>query len=113
MRFKDRNTNKNIETRQGHTAKDSILKTKSQLQNAQQNLSENVSEEQQSGSIKNIKAEKEAKDMNGNMVSNIKDMKKLGKEMEDIKTNDEILEEGQVPDPVQRSDQVRDKEQKE
>ncbi|GAA0351660.1 hypothetical protein [Bacillus horti] len=66
----------------------------------------------QEGQIENIKAEKEDKDMNGNMVNNLDDMKKLGKEMEDMRTGKELKKEGQVADPVQHSSKPEKKDEK-
>lgn len=38
---------------------------------------------------------------NGSMASDEDEVKQLGKEMESLKTNKEVSEEGEVPDPVQ------------
>jgi hypothetical protein len=38
---------------------------------------------------------------NGSMAADESEMKQLGKEMESLKTNEELSEEGEVPDPVQ------------
>jgi hypothetical protein len=38
---------------------------------------------------------------NGGMSPNMKDMIRLGKEMAAMKTNQELLEAGQIPDPIQ------------
>ncbi|MEH7253048.1 hypothetical protein V7111_13045 [Neobacillus niacini] len=38
---------------------------------------------------------------NGSMAQNFEEMKKLGKEMEGSKTNQELKEEKQIPDPKQ------------
>jgi hypothetical protein len=38
---------------------------------------------------------------NGSMAQNFDEIKKLGKEMEEAKTNKELKEEKQVPDPKQ------------
>ncbi len=38
---------------------------------------------------------------NGSMVQDEQDMKRLGKDMERVRTNSELEEEGLVPDPAQ------------
>ncbi|WP_342433562.1 hypothetical protein [Neobacillus sp. FSL H8-0543] len=38
---------------------------------------------------------------NGSMAQNFDEMKKLGKEMEEAKTNKELKEEKKIPDPKQ------------
>ncbi|QJC50150.1 hypothetical protein HGI30_18640 [Paenibacillus albicereus] len=38
---------------------------------------------------------------NGSMVQDVEDMKRLGNDMERVRTNAELEEEGLVPDPVQ------------
>ncbi|MFH5186794.1 hypothetical protein ACHHV8_31730 [Paenibacillus sp. TAB 01] len=41
------------------------------------------------------------KAMNGRMANNEKEMKRLGNEMAKMPTNSQLLENGQVPDPIQ------------
>lgn len=36
------------------------------------------------------------------MTEDLEDMEKLGKEMENMKTNKKVKKEGQTPDPIQR-----------
>jgi hypothetical protein len=38
---------------------------------------------------------------NGSMVSDLKEVEQLGKEMDKMKTNHQVRESGQVPDPIQ------------
>lgn len=38
---------------------------------------------------------------NGSMVQNMDDLKRLGKDMERIRTNAELEEDGLIPDPIQ------------
>ncbi|MCD1261216.1 hypothetical protein B5M42_020665 [Paenibacillus athensensis] len=38
---------------------------------------------------------------NGSMAPNMDEMKKLGNEMKQMKTNSELLEENMIPDPIQ------------
>lgn len=45
-----------------------------------------------------------AKDKSENsMTTNFEDVKKLGKEMEQMKTNKKVEKDGLVPDPIQKS----------
>lgn len=37
------------------------------------------------------------------MIENLEDVKKLGKEMEQMKTNKQTKEEGKTPDPIQNT----------
>ena len=39
--------------------------------------------------------------MNGSMAPNMEEIKRLGKDMEKVKTEKELKEEGLVPDPIQ------------
>ncbi|RXZ84074.1 hypothetical protein EBB07_03010 [Paenibacillaceae bacterium] len=39
--------------------------------------------------------------LNGSMVQDEQDMIRLGNDMESMKTNHELMEEGLVPDPIQ------------
>ena len=39
--------------------------------------------------------------LNGSMAPNLKEMKQLGKEMGEMKTNQTLKKEGLVPDPIQ------------
>ncbi|NBD23582.1 hypothetical protein [Paenibacillus glycinis] len=38
---------------------------------------------------------------NGSMVQDMQDLKRLGHDMKDMKTNSQLQEEGLVPDPIQ------------
>ncbi|MFS0727083.1 hypothetical protein [Paenibacillus sp. 1P07SE] len=38
---------------------------------------------------------------NGSMAQDMEDLKRLGEDMEQVKTNAELEEEGLVPDPIQ------------
>ncbi|WP_219835830.1 hypothetical protein [Paenibacillus sp. R14(2021)] len=38
---------------------------------------------------------------NGSMVQDLQDMKRLGHDMKQMKTNSQLQEEGLVPDPIQ------------
>jgi hypothetical protein len=42
--------------------------------------------------------------MNGSMAPDMDEMKQLGKDMEDMKTDQELKDEGLVSDPVQEDD---------
>ncbi|MGM0903740.1 hypothetical protein [Mesobacillus maritimus] len=41
---------------------------------------------------------------NSRMAENIEEVKKLGKQMEHLKTNTELKEENKVPDPIQEKE---------
>lgn len=43
------------------------------------------------------------KNMNGNMANNLEEVKRLGKEMEGMSTNEELGKEGLAADPEQRT----------
>ncbi|MEW4285554.1 hypothetical protein [Priestia koreensis] len=47
---------------------------------------------------------KEREKVNGSMAEDWEELKKLGKEMENLKTNQELQEEGVQPDPVQHKE---------
>jgi hypothetical protein len=40
-------------------------------------------------------------DLNGRMAPNNREIKRLGREMEHMKTNSQITDEGRIPDPIQ------------
>lgn len=59
------------------------------------------------------KKEKQYKDKlkkieNGSMVLNMEDAKFLGKQMENMRSNEELKEYGRVPDPIQYEIEVED-----
>ncbi|MFC7391600.1 hypothetical protein [Scopulibacillus cellulosilyticus] len=47
----------------------------------------------------------EKKPENSSMARNFKEVKELGKEMEKMKTNSEIIDKGKQPDPVQHEEE--------
>lgn len=47
------------------------------------------------------------KNMNGNMVNNLEEVKRLGKEMEGMSTNKELEKEGLAADPEQETSRLR------
>ncbi|MCL6571544.1 MAG: hypothetical protein K6T88_07645 [Bacillus sp. (in: Bacteria)] len=50
---------------------------------------------------KKVKPLPKEPDYNSSMVQNEEEMKRLGKEMESMKTNKDVSEDGEIPDPVQ------------
>lgn len=51
-----------------------------------------------------VKGSKTAQDqINGSMVNSVEEMIKLGKEMQEMRTNKELLAEGQLADPQQET----------
>jgi hypothetical protein len=47
------------------------------------------------------------KENNGSMATDIKEVEKLGKEMEQMKTNHEVEQSGQVSDPIQDQENTK------
>lgn len=61
---------------------------------------------QKNGSQKTNRSIKD-KNMNGNMANNLEEVKRLGKEMEGMSTNEELGKEGLQADPEQESSRLR------
>jgi bifunctional N-acetylglucosamine-1-phosphate-uridyltransferase/glucosamine-1-phosphate-acetyltransferase GlmU-like protein len=61
---------------------------------------EKLASEREKEELKDSKKE-HREENNGSMATDIEEVEKLGKEMEQMKTNKELKDSGQVPDPIQ------------